>query len=483
MAIKLADVIERNNTVYPVINAHDKNVVGFYNGAASDAQMALELRYTSLVKTDITKDGNSNTPIQFTSNFTTGNLVAGQVDDSSTTDSLLIRSGGIITVLDQALKSDTGTFPSPHYSAAYLAQVIQNGGNTDTNRNVIERFSELVQQFNRYPSVTGAQAVALGDADGEDFFFAGYSTQQNRIRAITFQELVAGIASQLTADLVSTGVITDAQASGSGGVGDVNGDGSVSSADLLEFLTNFGLQDTGFETDYITLDGAQSVDDIAVGLAPDANTPFEVADLSTWNYGSSVDTTGNAYGWTSVSFPTSAANFVKFNTLNLGTGNSLLTSHWHARRLVIECACTVTFDAPDVIYMLVHVILTDASGNNVTNEVMVATAGLQDFNGNNNGFFTSGYYGGGGDDGGAPLGVPVTWVPVVDFKPEGFPERYPVATNYEDHESALEGGFMMNYQFSNNYNIRDMEVRIHFAGTNGAATVDVQQVRHRIIAL
>jgi len=41
----------------------------------------------------------------------------------------------------------------------------------------------------------------------------------------------------------------------------------------------------------------------------------------------------------------------------------------------------------------------------------------------------------------------------------------------------------MNYQFSNNYNIKDMEVRIHFAGTNGAATVDVQQVRHRIIAL
>lgn len=483
MAIKLADVVERSNTVYPVLNAHDKNVLGLYNGAASDAQMALELHYTSLVKTGISTDGTAGNPVQFTSSFSPGNLAAGQVGDDPTIPNLLTRSGGIISVLDSSLLSDAGSVPGTAYSAAYLAQVIQGGGNVDTNRHLVSRFSELVQQFNRYPTVTGAQAVALGDAAGEDFYFAGYSTQQNRIRAITFQELVAGIASQLTTDLVNTGVITDAQGTGSGGVGDVNGDGSVSSADLLEFLTNFGLQDTGFETDYKTLDGAQSVDDIVVGLAPDASAPFEVADLSTWNYGTTVNTAGNAYGWTSVSYPVSAANYVKFNTLNLGTGNSLLTSHWHARRLVIECACTVTFDAPDVIYMVVHVILTDASGNDNTNEVMVVTAGLQDFNGNNNGFFTSDYYGEGATGGGAPIGVPVSWVPVVDFKPEGFTERYPVATNYEGHESALEGGFMMNYQFSSNYNIKDLEVRIHFAGTNGAASVDVEQVRHRIIAL
>ena len=166
--------------------------------------------------------------------------------------------------------------------------------------------------------------------------------------------------------------------------------------------------------------------------------------------------------------------------MNLGTGNALLTSHWNLRHLVIELTATVTFSAPDAIYAVCHVILTDSASN--TEEVMVVASGSDlNFNQNQNGLYTSSYY----DDiaGGVPVGVPVTWDVNWDFKPEGFTERYPVATNYENHDSDLEGGFLMNHTLTSTNPIQNLEVRIHFAGTNGAASLDVEQVRHRIIAL
>ena len=478
MAIKLADVIERSNTAYPVLQAHDKTIVGFYNGASSTAQ-PLKLYYNGLVKTSVTETGAANTPIQITSSYVSGSPSSGQVA-ANTADSLLGAPGGIVTMLDEKLKSSSGGFPSPNFSAAYLTQVVPAGSQSDTNRHLVERYSELCQQFDRYVTVTGAQAVALGEEAGEDFLFAGFSTKQNRMRAITMAELIAGIGSQLTSDLISSGVITETQGTGSGGIGDINGDGSVSSADLLQFLVNFGLQDTGFATDYKTLFGSQSVDGISIGVAPDPSNPFAESDLTNWNYGSSVTTDGEAYGFTSVSFPTSAANFVRFNTMNLGAGNALLTTHWNQRHLVIELSAKVTFSAPDAIYAVCHVILTDSASN--TEEVMVVAAGTDlNFNQNQNGLYTSSYY----DDiaGGVPVGVPVTWEVNWDFKPEGFTERYPVATNYENHDSDLEGGFLMNHTLTSTNNIQNVEVRIHFAGTNGAASVDIEQVRHRIIAL
>jgi len=484
MAIKLADVIERSHVSFPVIEAHDKTIVGFYNGASGNAQQPLQLYYNSSVKTKLSSDGSAGNTVKLTSLPYGGD---GGTDTAGPTDALVIptEKGGILTMLDEKLLTDAGGHPSPtDFVSAYLVNVANQGSNVDAARSSIGRLSELAQQFNRYPIVTGQQAVALGDVDGESFLFAGYSTEQKSFKAISFAQMIAGIGAQLTTDLINNGVITDSQASGqSGGIGDVNGDGSVSTADLLEFLTAFGNNSAGFETDYTTLvdtPSDQSVDNIAVGVAPGVSSPFAVSDLSSWNYGSSVNIGGEAYGWTSVSFPTSAANFVRFNTMNLGTGNELLTTHWHARRLVVDISTMVTFDAPDAIYMIVHVILTDASGNANTNELMVVTSGYQDFNSNNNGFFSQGYYGG---TAGAPIGVPIPWTPQVDFKTEGFTERYPVATNYENHTSALEEGFMMNYAFSSNFNIKNMEVRIHFAGTNGSTTVDIESVRHRIISV
>ena len=168
--------------------------------------------------------------------------------------------------------------------------------------------------------------------------------------------------------------------------------------------------------------------------------------------------------------------------MNLGAGNALLTSHWNQRHLVIELSATVTFSAPDAIYAVCHVILTGAGGGATTEEVMVVAAGTDlNVNQNTNGLYTSSYY----DDitGGVSIGTPVTWDVNWDFNPEGFTERYPIATNYANHDSDLEEGFLMNYTLSSGFNIKNVEVRIHFAGTNGAASVDIQQVRHRIIAL
>ena len=177
MAIKLADVVERNHVSFPVVEAHDKTIVGFYNGASGNAQQALKLYYNSSTKTSLTSDGTANNPVKLTS------LPYGADGGSNTAgpnDSLVVptEKGGILTMIDEKLLSDAGTTPS-NYVGAYLVNVVNQGSNNDSARDAIGRLSELVQQFNRYPTVSGATAAALDDATGENFFLAGYSTVDN----------------------------------------------------------------------------------------------------------------------------------------------------------------------------------------------------------------------------------------------------------------------------------------------------------------
>tara|TARA_R100001510_G_C7652258_1_gene210051 strand:+ start:176 stop:1612 length:1437 start_codon:yes stop_codon:yes gene_type:complete len=473
MAIKLADVIERTNTAYPVIEAHDKTIVGLYNGASANAQLSLELHYVSQVKTGITTDGQAATAIQFTDSYTTGALTNGQVS-ATTSNALLTAEGGILTVLDQSLKSDAGSFPSPHYAGAYLAQVVPGGGNTDTNRNLISRFSELIQQFNRYPTLDGSSAITLADTAGEDLLFGVYSTEQQRMRAMTIQEVVAAIAVQLNTDVVASGLITTAQASGSGGFADLNGDGLVNSADLLAFLTSFGASQ-GYETNYRVLVGAQSVSNIDVGVSPADLGTFALSDLSTFDYPSSPNIAGEAFGFSTVQVSTGAANLIKLNDMALGgAGAPLINSHWINRNLKVKFETTVHFDAPDVLYALVHVKLTSAGAPVINEEVMIVSGGTQDYETNSMGFYSLGYY---GTEGGAFLAQDVPWSGTVNFKPEGFPSRYPVADNYVNHDTDLEAGFNMGYEFSDTTNINDVEIRVHFVSVNNAVTVDVDLIQ------
>ena len=65
MAIKLADVIQRNNAEYPIVEAQAQTVLGFYNGVAGDAQQALELYYDGESKSEFAVANSSGNGAKF----------------------------------------------------------------------------------------------------------------------------------------------------------------------------------------------------------------------------------------------------------------------------------------------------------------------------------------------------------------------------------------------------------------------------------
>ena len=50
MAIKLADVLERQNTVYPVLEAQNQSILGFHNGGGVADTHPLYVYYASEVE-------------------------------------------------------------------------------------------------------------------------------------------------------------------------------------------------------------------------------------------------------------------------------------------------------------------------------------------------------------------------------------------------------------------------------------------------
>jgi hypothetical protein len=163
MAIKLADVIERSHVSFPVIEAHDKTIVGFYNGASGNAQQSLKLYYNSSVKTKLTSDGTSGNSVKLTS------LPYGADGGANTAgpgDARVVPTerGGLLTMIDEKLLTDAQG-QSSGYTAAYLVNLVTQGSSSDTSRDSLGRLSELVQQFNRYPSITGTLAAAQDDAN------------------------------------------------------------------------------------------------------------------------------------------------------------------------------------------------------------------------------------------------------------------------------------------------------------------------------
>jgi len=478
MAIKLADVVERNHVSFPVVEAHDKTIVGFYNGASGNAQQALKLYYNSSTKTSLTSDGTANNPVKLTS------LPYGADGGSNTAgpnDSLVVptEKGGILTMIDEKLLSDAGTTPS-NYVGAYLVNVVNQGSNNDSARDAIGRLSELVQQFNRYPTVSGATAAALDDATGENFFLAGYSTVDNTMRKISMSEVIASIVAQINLDLVTSGIITETQAGGTGAVGDLNNDGQVSTADLLIFLGAFGsgTNDDGdaYESLYKTFATAGSNSASFVPGTSPASTggTFDLSEVTTFNYPSTITTTGEAFGFSSITRANNAANFVKFNTLALGTGNSNIAAYWHFRRLRVEMDFTINFDSGDAVIPLLYVKLTMYDGSSTTHECLYymgnSTAAI-----NNLGFHSEDFYGNGA---GIPLGEDV---PITCHADVGTAEiiNHSPATNYVNHSTDIETGFMMDFS-DNSFNIKDVETRIFFASVTESSTVTVNQIRTKI---
>ena len=168
MAIKLADVLENINLAYPVIEAHEKSIVGFYNGRATGAAQPIKLGYSGTTKISFSETANATADlVALTSSYSTASG-AGLIQ-ASDADTLLTSHGGIFTVHDGKLYDDFQTLQND-YSAAYLVQELNAGTDAinDTTRSSVVYASELVQQFNRYESLPadGSESIP-GIIEGE----------------------------------------------------------------------------------------------------------------------------------------------------------------------------------------------------------------------------------------------------------------------------------------------------------------------------
>lgn len=363
MAIKLADVIERNHVSYPVIEAHDKTIVGFYNGASADAQQPLALYYNSGTKTSLSSDGTAGNTVKLTALPYGGD---GGANTAGAGDSLVVptEKGGIITMLDEKLLNDAGGHPSPtDYVAAYLVNVANDGSNNDTARSSVGRLSELVQQFNRYQTTTVESAQLLSETEGENFWLAGYHTEEQIMKKLDLDALLGFIGSQLMGVAVSEGLITASNAGetseNSGVFGDLNGDGSVSTADLLEFLGVFGQgpQANAFNSIVKALAGsAQETAEVGAVIAtPSAasNTEFVASDFDSFEYPvtNTLDIVNIGYNQ-SLSVPSSGTAFMELSGIEITNSND---SFYAEKTFHFFVDAVVNFSAPDIFYMLVEV--------------------------------------------------------------------------------------------------------------------------------
>lgn len=190
MAIKLADVIENANSNFAVVETNKHNIVGLYNGSIGTVP-PLEIYHNGThVKTALTSDGVATNRVEvyqapFSQSAAT-TYVTG-------TDSLKLetRKGGLISVHDGVLNDGNGG------EAVYLVQQDPTAGNApDSSRSDITRFTELIQDFDMYQSVTGAAAVASSG----DFFLAGYDTALKKTRKLTIGSLLDAFTTEVADD-------------------------------------------------------------------------------------------------------------------------------------------------------------------------------------------------------------------------------------------------------------------------------------------
>lgn len=467
MAIKLADVIENINSDYAVVATEKQNILGIYNGAIGTVP-PIQLYYASNAKIALTSDGTATNRIQVYKDPLSLQAASNLVDVSMDLK-FHTRKGAIFSVHDEKLHAGAGG------PALYLTKQDPTAGTgSDSARSAISRFTELVQQFDVYESITGTAAAEANDADGESFFLAGFDTANGKMRKITWAEIAGGIAAQVSLDLINSGAITETQAGGSGAIGDLNGDGQVTTSDMLILLASIGQTGLGYETYYTTFDGADESSEFIPGVSPFASAgTFALSDLSTFQYDSNLTTDGEAYGWASVSVAVLQNNFVRLNTMSYGPGDTLLSTHWPSRRLVVEMDLSLNFDAPDSVFPLLYVKLTFE--NNSTQECMYIM-GTSNQEVNSLGLYSAGY---GGQQGGIPIAVDIPITVQADLGTMNS-LNYPAADNYENHSSALAQGFMMDHTNGASNYIKHLETRIYFGSVTASTNVIVKEIRTRI---
>ena len=370
MPIKLSDVIENVNSNFGIIETSKHNIVGLYNGSAGTVP-SLELFHNAGgVKTALTSDGNAANRVSvykhpFAQSAAT-NYVTG-------TDSLKLetRKGGLISVHDGVLNGGSGG------EALYLAEQDPTAGNvSDANRSLITNFTELVQQFDKYETITAAQAQTLANTSNEDFWLSGYHTQHQSTKKLNLDNLVSYIASSIVGTAVAEGLITVSNAGetseGSGIVGDLNGDGAVTTADLIFLLSaiNSPLDSGAFNSNSKAMVGTgEETASVTVPIASptaNSNTEFQLSDYTSITFPSTntLEVSGLGYQQ-SLSVPTSGVAYMEISGITVTTANS---PFYHDKAFKFLMDVTFTFSEPSLCYPLVQVDYT--TSNNTTYTVL-----------------------------------------------------------------------------------------------------------------
>jgi len=365
MAIKLADVLENINLAYPVIEAHEKSIVGFYNGRATGTAQTIKLGYNGVNKVSFSETATFNSSlVALTSSYSSAGGT-GQIT-AATADTLLTSHGGIFTVHDSKLFNDAQAAQTSGYSAAYLVQEL-NAGTTnanDTVRSSVAKVSELVQQFNRYESLpaNGDESIPGIIEAGHNFYLAGFYEDQKRTRKFKINDFIALLATLFADELVEGGIVTTTDAGGTGIVGDINGDGVVSIADLLILMQSFG--QTG--TSAVAL--ARAITEQTITVTPPETTSqagsgtggaFLFTDLDTFDFPNPNSVNNQVYGWDSIDMTQGQANKIVFDERASNTD-------WYANKnLRVFVSAKVTASAPDLVACIVVIrVITAASSNN-----------------------------------------------------------------------------------------------------------------------
>lgn len=469
MAIKLADVLNNVNSAYPVINAHEQTIVGFYNGASSSAATSIQLYWSNTEKLLLSSDGTTLGTL-FATSLPYNASTSGGAIASTFAYKLLTDKGGIITAEDEKLNGGSGGV------GAYLAQQVSAGTSADTGRANMSRWTELIQDFDMYESIDSAGITTILNTSNEYFYLAGFDTANNKTRKLSWEDAIGAINGALVQELVDSGLITTNQATGggSGTVGDLNGDGQVTSMDLLLLLGQFGNHGTGsFTTARTIMSGASETSGaIAVTSLGDTgsgtNGTFLLSDLTTFNYPTTYTLSGTLYGFAAEAYSTNAANVYKMQQCTASDDNAQI---WENRFVYVTMNTSVTFTGPDTLWALMHVKLIDSSASSNEAECVYymspgGITGDQGLIANN------------GSGVGFPIGTSGTIGWLASSNPAYISGNIiSVADNYQNHTSSLANGFNMAFDDTPfaDY-IDDVEIKFFFHSLNGHVEVTVNDI-------